>query len=52
MRKHALICAEVEFEKALKLSTLFDRPKLNQYSALSELASVPHFLLMRVCVCL
>ena len=54
MRKHALICAEVEFEKALKLSdsTLFDRPKLNQYSALSELASVPHFLLMCVCVCL
>ena len=30
----------------------FDRPKLNQYSALSELASVSHFLLMCVCVCL
>ena len=28
---------------------VFDRPKLNQYSGLSELASVPHLC---VCVCL
>ena len=34
------------------LLPVFDRPKLNQYSALSELASVAHFLLMCVCVCL
>ena len=45
VRNHALICVEVEFEKA------FDRPTLDQHSALSELASVPLFLCVPVFVC-
>ena len=39
-------------DRSMAPSIVSRLPQLNQYSALSELASVPHFHLVCVCVCL